>query len=67
MTTMTLKNKVTSYFGEARTELQKVIWPSKRDTARYTLLVVGACLGMGVFFAALDFLFSKGLELLIDR
>lgn len=64
---LTVKNKAVSYFGEARTELQKVIWPSKRDTARYTLFVIGACLGIGIFFAALDFLFSKGLELLINR
>lgn len=63
----TLKNKTVSYFSEAKTELQKVIWPTKRDTFRYTVMVIGACVGIGLFFAALDFGFSKGLEMLINR
>ncbi len=64
---MSVKNKAVSYFSEAKAELQKVVWPTKRDTFRYTVLVIGACLGIGLFFAALDFAFSKGLEILINQ
>ena len=63
---MNLKeNKLIKYFYEAKEELEKVAWPSRKETVRSTLIVIGVSLGVAVFLGALDFGFSKALETLI--
>lgn len=55
------------YVKESIIELKKVSWPSKKETYRYTLLVIGLSLVMAIFLGALDFLFSLGLEALLRK
>lgn len=55
------------YVKESIIELKKVSWPSKKETYRYTLLVIGLSLAMAIFLGALDFLFSLGLEALLKK
>lgn len=55
------------YVKESIIELKKVSWPSKKETYRYTLLVIGLSLAMAIFLGALDFLFSLGLEALLRK
>jgi preprotein translocase subunit SecE len=64
---MQIANKIINYFLESRTELKKVVWPTKRETTNHTLLVIGISLGMGIFFAVLDYVFTVGLEKIITR
>jgi preprotein translocase subunit SecE len=54
-----------NYFREAKEELGKVTWPSRADTIRYAVLVIGASVIMAVVFAALDLGLSLGLEKLV--
>jgi len=54
------------YFQEARIELKKVIWPTKKETVNSTILVVGFCIAFAIFLGALDFVFNLGLEKLIQ-
>lgn len=64
---MNLKNNpVVNYFREAKIELEKVVWPSRKETIQYTLLVIGVSVGLAVFLAAVDFGLAKGVELLIS-
>ncbi len=53
------------YFRESKEELEKVTWPTRQTTLRYSLLVIAASVGMGVLFAALDSGLALGLENLI--
>jgi len=53
------------YFRESKEELEKVTWPTRQTTLRYSLLVIAASVGMGILFAALDSGLSLGLEKLI--
>ncbi|MBI2551180.1 preprotein translocase subunit SecE [Candidatus Uhrbacteria bacterium] len=55
-----------SYLKQANEELRKVTWPSRKDTVRYSLVVVGVTLVLAIFFAALDFGLTFGLEKLIQ-
>jgi len=55
-----------SYFREAKEELQKVSWPSRMSTVRYSLLVIGVSIAMAGFFAGLDWALNLGLEKLIE-
>ena len=50
------------FLKEVRSELGKVIWPSKNEAIRLTSLVVGISLGVGLFIGAFDFLFTKMME-----
>ena len=65
---MNLKeNKLIKYFYEAKEELEKVAWPSRRETLMSTLLVIGVSVGTAVFLGALDFGLNQALEALIAR
>lgn len=56
---------VTSYLRESKEELEKVTWPSRKDTVRYSILVIAVSVAMGAFFAGLDWSLTYGLEKLI--
>jgi len=58
-------NKVTNYFREAITEMKKVIWPTKKQTTTYTIVVIALSIGIALFFGILDYAFSLGLQQLI--
>lgn len=40
-------------------------WPSRQETARYTLFVVGFSVGAALFLGFLDFVFLQALEKLV--
>ncbi|MBI4132891.1 MAG: preprotein translocase subunit SecE [Candidatus Sungbacteria bacterium] len=46
--------RLTTFLKEARIELKKVTWPTRRDTVRYTLAVILLSLAVAVFLGALD-------------
>ena len=45
-------------------ELKKVTWPTRKETIRLTLVVIGISLIIGVYIGIIDILLTKGLELL---
>ncbi len=56
---------IRSYIKEVRFELKKVTWPGRKETLRYTLIVIGMSLTVAVFLGGLDFVFKYVLELFI--
>lgn len=60
-------NKIIAYFTTAKEELLKVVWPSQKDTVRYSLLIIGMSLAVAAFFGLLDFVFNLGFEKLITK
>jgi len=42
----------------ARVELRKVVWPSREDTVRTTVMVIIFAIAMGVFFWVLDMILT---------
>lgn len=59
---MSLTTKITDYFKTSKVELKKVVWPTKKDTFRYSLIVIGMSLAVAAFLGLLDFIFNLGLE-----
>lgn len=47
---------VVNYLKEVRFEMKKVSWPTRRETLRYTLIVILFSLIVATFLGALDFL-----------
>ncbi|MGD0369837.1 MAG: preprotein translocase subunit SecE [Acidobacteriaceae bacterium] len=42
----------------ARVELRKVVWPSREDTVRTTIMVIAFAIMMGLFFWILDMILT---------
>ena len=60
-------NKIVTFIQEAKEELLKVNWPSKKQTINYTLLVVAVSLVVAGFLGGLDWIFSYILKTLIIK
>jgi preprotein translocase subunit SecE len=59
---MAILNKITQFLKEVRQELRKVSWPSRQETIKYTLIVIGVSLAVAIFLGGLDFLFTWALQ-----
>lgn len=55
---MEILNKIFTFIKEAKAELGKVNWPSRRKTLNYTLIVIGVSLAVAAFLGGLDYVFS---------
>jgi preprotein translocase subunit SecE len=62
-----MANIIVKYFRESYEELKKVSWPSRKDTVRDTLVVIGVSLGVAAFLGAVDLGLTAGLQKLINR
>ncbi len=62
-----LNSKVVKYFREAKMELNKVAWPTRKDTTMYSSIVLGLSVATAAFISALDLGLTKGLELIISK
>ena len=61
-----INNPVVKYFREAKVELEKVSWPTKKETIKYSSLVLGLSLAVAILTGIFDLGLTKGLEYLIS-
>jgi len=54
---MKILTKMIRFLKEVRIEIKKVNWPTKQETLRYTLVVVGVSVAIAVFLGGADFIF----------
>ncbi len=54
------------FFKEAKKELSKVVWPTKQEVVKLTLIVISLSLVVGVYLGILDFIFTKIIELFVQ-
>lgn len=57
--------KIIRYFKEAKAEVKKVSWPTKKTVERFTLLVIFISIVTAIFLGALDAFFSWVLQTFI--
>ena len=55
---MTRYYNLIEYLKGSRAELKKVVWPTRAETIRYTLLVIGISLGVAFILGLFDILFA---------
>lgn len=53
------------FLQEVKDELTKVVFPTRQEVVRLTVIVIGVSLLVGIFIGALDFVFTKLMELFI--
>ncbi len=58
-------NRIVRYFRETRAEVRKVVWPSRKEATRLSLIVIGVTVAMSAFLGGVDLLFSRLIGLLI--
>lgn len=59
---MKTSENMIKYLQEAKEELEKVSWPSREMTIRYSAYVIGISIAVAAIIGALDWIFSLGLE-----
>ena len=55
---MNLLEKNRDYFKGAFSEMKKVVWPTKKQTITYTIIVIAMSIGVAIFFGILDYAFN---------
>lgn len=53
------------FLREVLQELRAVSWPSRKETVRSTLLVIGISTIVGLYIATLDLGFTKAFEIVL--
>ena len=59
-------NKARKFFSEAKVELKKVVWPSKRQTMSSTRVVVIFVALISVFLGLVDFVLSRLVKFILS-
>ncbi len=57
--------RLAKFFYDVRVELKKINWPSRKETAMFTGIVLITVVVIGLFFWGLDNLFLSMLQLII--
>ncbi len=50
---------ITNTVRELRSEVRKVVWPTRRETANMTMVVLAIAVALGIFLGGVDFIFSE--------
>ena len=59
-------NQTKKFFREMRSELKKVVWPTKEQVLKNALVVAGCVLVVGLFIWLFDFVAQVGINALIS-
>lgn len=59
--------KIINFFQEAKVELLRVNWPTKKQTINYTALVIIVSIVVAIFLGGLDYIFAYILKTLIIK
>jgi len=53
------------YIGEIAAELKKVVWPTRAETRRLTVMVIIVAGSVGVFLGVADYGFTRLMQLIV--
>ncbi len=59
--------KPVTFLKEVKEELDKVVWSSREQTIRYTVLVIIVTVSVGLILGGLDYILTIFTSFLIDR
>ena len=57
--------RLRDYIRASFEEAKKITWPTRKETVRYSMLVLVITILVAGFFAGLDFLFSSALKAIV--
>jgi len=53
------------YIGEIAAELKKVVWPTRAETRRLTIMVIIIAGSVGIFLGIADYGFTRLMQLIV--
>lgn len=63
---LTIPKRVVRFFKDYKSEVKKIVWPSRKSVFKNTLVVLVMCLIVGAFIWLLDFGLAKLLDLIFS-
>jgi len=60
-----ITDKIVDYYQDTQAELKKVVWPTRREAVRLTLLVVAVTVALAIALGAVDLVFERLVLLLL--
>lgn len=60
-------NQAISFLKGVKEELNKVVWPSREQTIRYTILVIIVATAVGLFLGGLDYILTLFTTFLVNN
>lgn len=61
-----MASRFINYLKDTRGELRHVSWPTRTQTIVFTVVVIGISILTSVYLGVFDYLFTRGLEFLIN-
>lgn len=61
------KGSPTSFLREVRSELAKVVWPTKDEVIKLTVVVLAVSIVVGLYIGGLDMIMAQFMNILIKR
>ncbi len=58
---------IVQFLSEVKTELQKVVWPSRSETVKYTLTVILFSVAVSLILGAADFGLLKAITQIVQK
>lgn len=58
---------IINFLKEVKEELGKVVWPTREQTIRYTVLVIIVAVAVGVFLGLLDYLLTLFTQFILKN
>jgi len=59
---MKIFSKLFTFLKEVRLEMKKVNWPTRKETIKYTGIIIGVSLVVAAFLGGLDYVFTTLLN-----
>jgi preprotein translocase subunit SecE len=59
------ENRLTKFYTETRSELRKVVWPSRKEWVNLTIIVIVTSIGVGAALGLIDYAFEKLILLIV--
>jgi len=53
------------FIRDIRSELRKVVWPTRQEAINLTMIVIGVSAAVGVFLGLVDFTFAEMFHILL--
>ena len=58
-------DRARDFFREVRSELRKVVWPTRREATNLTMIVIAVSMAVGVFLGMVDFIFQELFRIIL--
>jgi preprotein translocase subunit SecE len=65
MGSVAITDRIKNYYQDTRAELKRVVWPTRQEAIRLTLLVVAVTVALGIALGVVDLVFEKLVLLLV--